>query len=63
VSKVKGFFGLAASVGGAVGAVTSIRAAKDKQDKLLLVNAGASALAAVTGVLLALRSIREEGGK
>jgi hypothetical protein len=60
MSKVKGLFGLAASVGGAVGAVTSVRAAKDKQDKLLLVNAGASALAAATGVLLALRSLRKD---
>ena len=61
--KVKGFFGLAASVAGAVGAVVNIRAAKDKQDKLLLVNAGASGLAAFTGVLLAVRSIRRKGGE
>ena len=63
VTKVKGLFGLAASVGGAVGAVAGIRAAKDKQDKLLLVNAGASGLAAITGVLLAVRSMRKEGGE
>jgi hypothetical protein len=63
VSKVKEIFGLAASVAGAAGAVTSVRAAKDKQDKLLLANAGASALAAITGVLLALRSLRQGGLK
>jgi hypothetical protein len=60
VRKAKGLLGLLASVGGAVGAVGGLRAAKDKQDKLLLINAGASALAAITGVLLALR---KEGGK
>jgi hypothetical protein len=68
VRKAKGLFGLLASVGGAVGAAGSLRAAKDKQDKLLLINAGASALGAISGVLLALRSLRlrdlrKEGGK
>ncbi|MCU1686229.1 MAG: hypothetical protein JWQ81_6968 [Amycolatopsis sp.] len=61
--KVKGLLGVAISILGAVGAITNVRAAKDKQDKLVLANAGASALAATTGVLLALRSLRKEGGK
>jgi hypothetical protein len=63
VSKAKGLFGLAISVVGAVGAVVTVRAAKDKQDKLLLTNAGANALAAFTGVLLALRSLGKESKK
>jgi hypothetical protein len=62
-NRARGLFGLLASVGGAVGAAASVRAAKNKQDKLLLVNAAASALAAITGVLLAVRKLRKEGRK
>jgi hypothetical protein len=62
VNRARGLFGLVASVGGVVGAALGVRAAKDKQDKLLLVNAAASALAAITGLLPALRKLRKEGG-
>jgi hypothetical protein len=62
-NQARGLFGLLTSLGGAVGAAASVRAAKNKQDKLLLVNAAASALAAITGVLLAVRKWRKEGRK
>jgi hypothetical protein len=61
MSKVKSLFVLVGYVVGTIGAVAGVRAATDKQDKLLVVKAGASALAAATGVLLTLRSLRSSG--
>jgi hypothetical protein len=60
VKQIRGLVGLAASISGLAGAAAGIRAAKDKRDALLVVNAAASALAAITGVLLAIRKLRED---
>ena len=61
VKKVKGAFGLVSSVTAATGAVTSIKRARADRDKLLLANAVASIAVAITGVLLAVRSLRKGG--
>jgi hypothetical protein len=60
MKKLRGILGVAGSVFGAVSAVRSLQAAKKDKDKLLLVNAAASILTAVTGVLLTIRSVRED---
>ncbi|OZM74194.1 hypothetical protein CFN78_07090 [Amycolatopsis antarctica] len=61
--QIRGVFGLAGSVGSAASAFSTVRSAKDKKDTLVLVNAGASAVAAATGVLLAVRRLRKGGDK
>jgi hypothetical protein len=60
MKKVRGVLGLVGSVFGAVSAVQSLRSARKDKDKLLLVNAGASILVAVTSVLLAIRAVRKD---
>ena len=61
VKKVKGAFGVVSSVAAATGAVTSLKRARTDRDSLLLANAIASIAVAVTGVLLAIRSMRKNG--
>ncbi|MCE7007861.1 hypothetical protein LWC34_34325 [Kibdelosporangium philippinense] len=58
--KARGLLGLVGSVFGAVSAVQGFRNARKDKDKLLLVNASASILVAITGVLLTIRSIRKD---
>jgi hypothetical protein len=58
--KIRGVLGLAGSVFGAVSAVQGFRNARKDKDKLLLVNASASILVAITGVLLTIRAIRKD---
>jgi hypothetical protein len=60
MKKIRGVLGLVGSVFGAVSAVQSLRSARKDKDKLLLVNAGASILVAVTSVLLAIRAVRKD---
>jgi hypothetical protein len=60
---MKGAFGVAGSVAGAAGAVASLRKARTDRDRLLLVNAIASIAAAVTGILLAIRSLKKGDDK
>jgi hypothetical protein len=60
MKKLRGILGLVGSVFGAVSAVNSLRNAKQEKDKLLLVNAGASILVAVTGLLLTIRAVRKD---
>jgi hypothetical protein len=59
--KIKGAFGVVGSVTAATGAVTSLKQARTDRDKLLLANAIASIAVAVTGALLAIRSLRKGG--
>ena len=63
MKKVRDVLGLVGSIFGAVSAVQSLRAARQDKDKLLLVNAGASILVAITGVLLTIRSVRKGDSK
>jgi hypothetical protein len=58
--KIRGLIGVAGSVFGAVSAVQGLRSARKDKDKLLLVNASASILVAITGVLLTIRAIRKD---
>jgi hypothetical protein len=60
MKKLRGVLGVAGSVFGAVSAVKSLQTAKHDKDKLLLINAVAGILTAVTGVLLTIRSVRED---
>jgi len=60
VKQVRGLISVVGSVGGAVSAANAVRSAKGKNDKLLLANAIASAAAALTGVLLAVRQFRKD---
>ena len=60
MKKLRGVLGVAGSVFGAVSAVKSLQTAKKDKDRLLLVNAVAGILAAVTGVLLTIRSLRKD---
>ena len=60
MKKARGLIGLVGSVFGAVSAVHGFRNARRDQDKLLLVNASASILVAITGVALTIRSIRKD---
>jgi len=60
--QARGVFGLIGSMGSAASAFSTVRSAKNKRDALVLINAGASAVAAATGVLLAVRKLRK-GGK
>ena len=60
MKKMRGILGLVGSVFGAISAVNSLRTAKQDKDKLLLLNAGASILVAVTGVLLTIRAVRKD---
>jgi hypothetical protein len=60
MKKMRGVLGLAGSVFGAVSAVKGLRNARKDKDKLLLVNAGASILVAITGVLLTIRAVGKD---
>jgi hypothetical protein len=60
IKKAKGFLGLAGAVGGAVAAVSGLRAARERNDKLALANAIASIAVAITGAALAVRALRKD---
>nr|CTQ92251.1 hypothetical protein [Kibdelosporangium sp. MJ126-NF4] len=60
MKKARGLLGLVGSVFGAVSAVQGLRNARKDKDKLLLVNASASILVAITGVALTIRAIRKD---
>ena len=55
--------GLAGAAGSASNAVSGMRAAKEDKDTLVLVNAAASAVVAITGALLVVRKLRKDAGK
>ena len=57
--KMQGAFGVVSSVTAATGAVTSLKQARTDRDRLLLANAIASIAVAITGALLAIRSLRK----
>ena len=59
--KLKGAFGVVGSITAATGAVANFRKSRAKNDRLLLVNAIASIAVAVTGVLIAARSLKKGG--
>jgi hypothetical protein len=59
--KLKGAFGLVGSVTAATGAVANLRKSRAENDRLLLANAVASILVAITGVLIAVRSLKKGG--
>ena len=61
VKKVRGAFGIVGAVTAATSAITSLKTARADKDKLLLANAIASIAVAVTGALLAIRSLRKGG--
>jgi hypothetical protein len=60
MKKMRGVLGLVGSVFGAVSAVQGLRNARKDKDKLLLINASASILVAITGVLLTIRAVRKD---
>jgi len=61
VKRARGVFGLVGAVVGAAGAVSDLRAAKGKRDRLGLVNALANIAVVITGAALAVRSLRGKG--
>jgi hypothetical protein len=61
--KIKGAFGVVGSVTAATSAVTSLKKARTDKDRLLLINAIASIAVAITGILLAVRSLRKTGAE
>ena len=63
VKKMKGAFGIVGSINAATSAVTSLKTARTDKDKLLLANAIASIAVAVTGALIAVRSLKKGGKK
>jgi hypothetical protein len=58
---MKGAFGVVGSVTAATGAVTNLKRARTEKDRLLLANAVAGIVLAITGALLAIRSLRKGG--
>jgi hypothetical protein len=60
MKKLRGAFGIVGAVTAATSAVTGFRTARQDKDKLALANAIASILVAVTGALLAVRTIRKD---
>ena len=60
MKKFKGAFGLVSAVSAGAGAFSSLRNARADKDKLLLANAIASIGVAVTGMLLAVRSLKKK---
>jgi hypothetical protein len=63
VKKVRGAFGIVGALTAATSAFSSLRSAKADKDKLLLANAIASILVAITGALIAVRSLRKGDDK
>lgn len=63
LKKMKGAFGVVSSVTAATGAVTSLKRARADKDRLLLANAIASILVAITGALIAVRALKKGGDK
>ncbi|RZS39071.1 hypothetical protein EV193_104282 [Herbihabitans rhizosphaerae] len=59
--KMRGAFGAARSVLAASNAVAGIKKAKQDNDKLVLANAVASVAVAITGALIAVRTLRKGG--
>ena len=60
MKKMKGAFGLVGAISAGAGAFSSLRNARADKDKLLLANAIASIGVAVTGILLAVRSLKKK---
>ena len=60
--RTRGLIGLVGAIGSAASAAIGLRQARQKGDGLMLLNASASALAAVTGIWIAVRKLRR-GGK
>jgi hypothetical protein len=60
--KVKDLVGVVGSAVAVGGAVTALRRARGRRDALLLVNAIASTVAALTGMLIAARALRKGQG-
>jgi hypothetical protein len=60
---LKGAFGIVGSVTAATSAVTSLRKARANNDRLLLANAVAGILVALTSLLIGVRAMRKDGPK
>ncbi|HVK19959.1 MAG TPA: hypothetical protein VM677_01220 [Actinokineospora sp.] len=60
---LKGAFGIVGAATGAIGAVTSLKKARANNDKLLLANAIAGILVALTSVLIGVRALRKGDAK
>jgi hypothetical protein len=61
MKKAKGLFGLVGAVTAATSGVSSFRRARTDKDRLLLANAIASILVAITGAAIAIRSAKKSG--
>ncbi|WP_253670815.1 hypothetical protein [Streptoalloteichus tenebrarius] len=61
--KLRGALMVAGSAAGAVGVVRQLRAAREKSDRLMLVNALGNAIVVITGAALALRGLRKGRSK
>ncbi|CRK58895.1 hypothetical protein [Alloactinosynnema sp. L-07] len=60
---LKGAFGIVGAAAGATSAVASLRKARATNDRLLLANAIAGILVALTSVLIGVRALRKDGAK
>lgn len=63
MSKVRGIGMLVGSAAGAAGVVKQLQTARRNGDRLILANALASAFVVLTGLALAVRSLRDKGGR
>ncbi|MDI5979055.1 hypothetical protein [Amycolatopsis magusensis] len=62
-NQVRGLIALGTAAASATSAFSGVRTARENGDKLTMVNAAASAVVAVTGALLAVRTLRKGGKK
>ncbi|GAB2768232.1 hypothetical protein [Amycolatopsis magusensis] len=62
-NQVRGLISLGTAAASATSAFSGVRTARENGDKLTMVNAAASAVVAVTGALLAVRTLRKGGKK
>jgi len=63
MSKVRGIGMAVGSVVCAAGVAKQLQTARRSGDRLLLLNAVASALVVITGLALAVRAMRDKGGR
>ncbi|MBN6033735.1 MULTISPECIES: hypothetical protein [unclassified Amycolatopsis] len=62
-NQIRGLIALGTSAASATSAFSGVRKAREDKDKLTMVNAVASAVVAITGALLAVRTLRKDGKK
>jgi hypothetical protein len=63
IKKCRGIFTLLGAAAGLVGVARQVRKARTRADKLLLANAVAGGLVALTGLALAVRDMRKDWHK